>query len=404
MHKLYKEIRDIIEDHDYLTANSISEYIGCTKQEFSKFLGGGGIGFRKLLRLSYLLFPENQKDVMDEWCLRLNTTESIKQSFEYASITRNKQLLKALIDKYKTDGGSISKYVSIYSILYRYYIYEIDAGSVIEELRKVGLLKDELCILAEIMKCYNYYFLGKYHLMLETSEQIMVLINELGDRHIFFKETYLHRISEVLMHVSLHLNDIESARYYASIIINANICAKTVAAAYDIMGMSFLSEDRQKSIQYLQKRYDISQTLREPAIEQNARRELDFAKLYLNLQLEDDSDPILLRIQNSKGSEFELKLIKEARFQQGDDDFLVLISAIAKNSISKLHECRKLFFKEGKYFFASLAALEVKKLGESEWIDEFMNFKIETKGDVNFEKDFIKCFSIFGDYRSYISA
>jgi hypothetical protein len=76
---------------------------------------------------------------------------------------------------------------------------------------------------------------------------------------------------------------------------------------------------------------------------------------------------------------------------------------IAINSTKKLHEYRKTFFKQGNYFFASLAAKEIKKMDEncSDLIDEFIEFKIETRGDVDFEEDYIKCFNrICSNYSS----
>lgn len=404
METLHKEICSLIEDHKFLTYKKVADFIGCTKQEMSHFQLTGQFSFRKYLRLSFVLYPDNQNEVMDNWCLRFNTTESIKQSFEYASITRNKPLLKQIIDKYQ-DDTSLSKHVKIYTILYDFYINKIGAKDLIDRLKEIGQLKGEIAILSEIIKCYNYYYHEKYHLMLETAQEALASIKKLSDRQLFVKECYLHRLAEVLGHVSRHLNDIKSARFYANLIINANICPKTVSGASYILGMTYLTEDKEMAIKYLQSRYEITQNIGEQDLIDNARRDLDFAKLYLNVPLASDSDPILLRLQNNKGSEFELKLIKEAIYQQGDDEFLVLLNAIARNSSEKMHECRKTFFKQSNYFFASLAAREAKKLGEtSSMIDEMIELKIETKGDVEFEENFIRCFNRVSIDRNSISA
>lgn len=404
MQTLHIEICNIIEDRDYLSFNSVAEFIGCTKQEMSHFKEEGGLGFRKLLRLSYLLFPTTQKEVMRGWCLRLITSEAIKQSFEYASITRDKELLRKLIDMYKDEKG-FSKYVKVYSILYKFYINEIGAKDIASELRKVGSLPDELYILGEIMKCYNYYYLEKYALMLETAQQAEILVSELGDRKLFIKECYLHRIAEVLGNVSLFYNDKEATRFYAFVIINADICPKTVSDAAYLVGMTYLTEDKLKCIEYLRKRYEISKGIGESDIIENARRDLDFAKLYLNIKLSEDSDPILLKLQENKGSEFELRLIKEAVFQQGDDDFLTLLGSMAHDSITKLNECLKQFLEDQNFFFAGLAAAEIKKRGDDHTlIDYAINYKNKTKGDVEFEKDYIKCFNRHGSVYRDITA
>jgi hypothetical protein len=407
MHDLPKEICDVIDDHDFLTYQKVADLIGSTKQEMSYFhTNKQQFSFRKYLRLSFVVYPGNQKEVMDRWCLRFDSVESVKQSFEYASITRNKELLKELIDKHKGDS-SFTKHVAVYTVLYDYYMFKYEADELVNKMEKVGKLSGDLAILSDIIKCYYYYYVEEYHLMLATAKQALKAIHKLSDRQLFIKESFLHRIAEVLGHVSLHLNDIEAARFYANIIINADICAKTVSGAYYILGMTYLTEDKTKCIEYLRERYEIARTLGEESIEKNARRGLDIAKLYLNVQLDADSDPILLRLQNNKGSEFELNLIKEAAFKQGDDGILIILKGIAKNSVKKLHEYRKTFFKQQNYFFASLAAREIQKMDEncSDMIEEFIEFKIETKGDVDFEEDYIKCFNRISDCRrSGISA
>lgn len=398
MNKLYKEIGDKIQDKD-LQLVAVANFIESTSQELSDYLHGKkGIGFRKLLRLSYLLYPEKQMSVMKEWCLRLVTTESIKQSFEYASITRDKELLKKLIDKHHDDGGVISKCVSIYTILYKFYTNVISAKDIPKELKKVGSLKDELYILGLILKCYNHYYREKYDSMLETAHEAEEMIYELSDRNLFIKECFLHRIAEVLGNVGVYMNDKEVTRYYANLIISAELCAKTVSDAYYLLGMTYITEDSQRCVDYLQLRYEISKKVGEADIEENARRDLDFAKLYLGIKLDSDSDRILIRLQENEGSEFELKLIKEAFYQQGDDDFLILIEAMAHRSILKLNDCRKLFVNKSNFLFGSLAAIEMKKLGERHFLlDEQIERKCEIKGDVEFEENYIKCFI---NYRS----
>ncbi|MEY8188611.1 AimR family lysis-lysogeny pheromone receptor [Peribacillus simplex] len=397
MQSLHREICNIIEDHDHLSFTLVAEFIGCTKQEISDFKEGHkGLSFRKLLRLSYLLFPTKQKEVMRGWCMRLISTEAIKQSFEYASITRDKELLANLIETYK-DEKNLAKYVSVYSILYKFYINVIGAKDIISELKKVGPLKGEIYILSEIMKCYNFYYLGEHDQMLWTAQKAETLISELGERRLFIKECYLHRIAEVLGNVSLFYNDKETTRFYSFVIINADLCAKTISDAYYLVGMTYLVEDKLKCIEYLRKRYDICKGTGETDLIENARRDLDFAKLYLDIKLPEDSDPILIKLQDNKGSEFELRLIKEAVFQQGDDDFLTLLSAMAHEPIAKLHECLKRFLDETNFFFGGLAAAEIKKRGDNHMLTEFaINYKKKTRGDVEYEKDYIKCFNRHG--------
>jgi hypothetical protein len=397
MQSLCRELCDLIEDREDLTFSKVAKYIGASKQSMSKFKTEGVIGFRKLLRLSYLLFPSNQKEVMADWCLRVNTTESIKQSFEYAAITRDIILLNKLITKYKKEKGTLGEYVAIYSVIYEYMINEISGFDLILNIKKIGQIKDEsLNILVKIIKCYNYYFQKKFLLMLETAREAEKNLQCLGKRELFIKECYLHRIAEVLGPVYLHLNNLKLARHYAFIIINADICAKTVSDASYIIGMSYLLEDERKCVEYLQKSYDISKTIGDREIEKEARLNLDFAKLYLNIKLDNDSDKVLRNYQENMYSEINLNLLKEVMYQKGEDDLIILFEAKTSGSVQKLHECFDEFFKQANYFFSSLISKEIRDRGDdSIWSEKMMKFTIKTEESVYFEKDFISGFSSF---------
>lgn len=99
-------------------------------------------------------------------------TEAIKQSFEYATITRNISLLEKLLGKYKHENGTIKEYVSVYKILYNYITNEIQGDKLIDEMQTIGLPTDsDLRILMNIMKCYNYYFSKEFVLMLGVAQE-----------------------------------------------------------------------------------------------------------------------------------------------------------------------------------------------------------------------------------------
>jgi hypothetical protein len=394
MQALSKELCNLIEDRD-LTYSQVAKMIGASKQCISKFRSNGEIGFRYLLRLSYLLFPLNQKEVMAKWCLRLNTTESIKQSFEYAAITRNISLLRTLIEIHKNEDRTLKEYVAVYSIIYGYMVDEISGFDLIANLKKLGQLRDEsLKILVDIVKCYNYFFQRKFTHMIEVAREAENSLQFLGKRELFLKECFLHRIAEILDHAYLFLNNLKMARHYAFIIINADICPKTVSDASYIVGMSYLLEDELKCIEYLQKSYDIAKTIQDTSIEKEARLNLDFVKLYLGAQLDEDSDEALINYQNNKESEINLNSLKEVMYLKGEDDLIILFETKASNSTEKFHNCRFEFAQQQNFFFASIMAKELYLRGDqSVWVTQAMNFTFKTEESVYFEKDFISGFS-----------
>lgn len=392
MQTLYKEICNTIEDRDDLTFSKVAKYINGSKQCMSKFKSKGEIGFRKLLRLSYLLYPNNQSEKMADWCMRLNTTESIRQCFEYAAITRNIELLKKLLIKYEEEKGTtIAEYVAIYSIIYNYMTNIINGFDIIDQLKKVGQIKDEqLKMLSSILKCYNYFFQGKFHLMLEIAHEVEQDLVNMGKRELFIKECYLHRIAEILDSAYLFLNNLPLARHYAFIIINAGICPKTISDASYIVGMSYLLEDEEQCLAYLQKSYDIAKIIQDQVIENEARMHLDFVKLYLDVELDDDSARELVNYQKNKNCEINLNSLKEAMYLKGEDDLVILFEAIAEGSTPKLHEHFLAFFQQSNYFFASLFAKELQKKGDNSiWATQAVQFTIKNQESGYFEKDFI---------------
>ncbi|MEI4618093.1 AimR family lysis-lysogeny pheromone receptor, partial [Bacillus cereus] len=164
----HREICNIINDRDDITFTAIGEQIGASKQCMSKFKKDGTIGFRKLLRLSYYFFPDNQAEKMTKWCLQLDSVESIQQCLEYAAITRNTSLLKKLVEKYKKEGGVIGDYINVYKVIYRYMIYDIEGYEISDNLKEVENIEDStLVILVNILKCYDYFAQKKIHHMLD---------------------------------------------------------------------------------------------------------------------------------------------------------------------------------------------------------------------------------------------
>jgi hypothetical protein len=232
--------------------------------------------------------------------------------------------------------------------------------------------------------------------MVKTAREAEKSLQFLGKRELFIKECYLHRIAEVLDHAYLFLNNLKQARHYAFIIINADICPKTVSDASYIVGMSYLREDERKCVEYLQKSYDIAKTIGDSNRENEARLNLDFVKLYLDVKLDEDSDEALLNFQNNKDSEINLNSLKEVMYLKGEDDLIILFEARANGSVPRLHEVYFEFFQQSNYFFSSLIAKELRDKGDRTiWSEQAIGYTIKSEESVYFEKDFISSFSSF---------
>ncbi|EJR01978.1 hypothetical protein II5_04403 [Bacillus cereus MSX-A1] len=373
-----QKICDLIEDREDLNLTIVAEKMDVPLHYMSKFKNQGTISFCNLLKLSHVmsLSTVESKDLMYNWCLELNSTELIKQSFEYAAIIRDTELLNELINKHLSEETSIREYVGVYKILYDYMKDTLPGNDIEVELEKYGKIQDPvLRVLSEIMKCYNYYFDKNFERMFTIGNEIENSILAVSEsRKLFIRNCYIHRIAELFCTVCLQLNDLEATRHYAYIIINANICNKTVADAYYRLGMSYLIEDKGLCLQYLEQSHEVSKKSGIFVLEQETSHNLLLAKIYY----ED-------RVLNFE----EIDQIKKAFYQKDDDDFVIFFRAIASKDYGIMHEVLEHFFAQSNYFFAGLIARKLYNEGDShptlKWI---MGYKKEKRG-INFEENCI---------------
>ncbi|MEW9579382.1 AimR family lysis-lysogeny pheromone receptor [Bacillus toyonensis] len=383
---LHVEICELIDNSPELTYASVAEAIGVSPQYMSKFKKSGTISFCSLLKLSQVItLPnENYKTTMRDFCLKVDTTELIKQSFEYASITRDIELLKRLIGKYKKDKGSIQEFVDVYEILYRYMLRQIDGESLIKEINSLRQPTDCcLRILINIMKCYGYYFSKEFPMMIGLGKEVEQRLKQLsGGRKDFIQHCYFYKVYEVLAPVHLRSNNKDMARKYASIIKNTNVGIKAVSDASYIIGMSYLLEDKQKCLLMLKEGYDLSKGIGDQGYENEAFYNLKMAEIYYAAET-DGTASVLADIDK----------YAEVFYQKENEDFIVLFKAMRDTSNESLHKCLQQFFTQGNYFFSSLSAKELYKRGEDSAIIKWMmDYKQELGGN-EFEEENIDIFS-----------
>jgi transcriptional regulator with XRE-family HTH domain len=399
MDMVRKEIFDTIEDRDDLNLTKVAMLIDSSKQALSDYeKGRKNIGFRKLIRLAYLLFP-HPREKMYEWCLKLDSVESIKQAFEYAAVIRDVDLLKKLLTKHKSEHGVIGECVKIYTIIYNFMTNKIKGTDLLEEINKIKTPSDKaLKILLKIIEAYYYYYIREFWLMLKTSKNIVPEILSLSDkREKFIKESYFHRICEIYGPAYLHLNNLQLARECGEVLINANFCAKTVSDGYFIVGMSFLLEDKKKCLENLQASYDILKDSGDQELINLAKYNLNFAKAYHGEELDNDAPGELKAFFSAKWSEGNVlsDLEKDINLEE-EKEFQLYYRALAAKSTDDLIECYGLFFNQTNFFFSGVVAKDLERLGEkSNLIESLIKFKINKEGELKIEKDFISCFNSF---------
>lgn len=383
---LHVEVCELIGSRPELTYASVAEAIGVSPQYMSKFKKSGTISFCGLLKLSQVLTlpDENYKTTMRDFCLKVDTTELIKQSFEYASITRDMELLKRLIGKYRKDKGSIQEFVDVYEILYRYMLREIDGESLIKEINSLRQPTDCcLRILISIMKCYGYYFSKEFSMMIGLGKEVEQRLKQLsGGCKDFIQHCYFYKVYEVLAPVHLRSNNRDMARKYAYVIKNANVGLKASSDASYIIGMSYLLEDKQKCLSMLKEGYDLSKGIGDQGYENEAFYNMKMVEMYYAVETEGMASVLV-----------DVDKYAQVFYQKDNEDFIVLFRAMKDGSNESLHKCLQQFFTQGNYLFSSLSARELYKRGEDSAIIKWMmDYKQEVGGN-EFEEANIDIFS-----------
>ncbi|TWL40897.1 AimR family lysis-lysogeny pheromone receptor [Bacillus paralicheniformis] len=394
-----------IEDRDDLTDEKLLGVLDvCSRQLTYLRSGQRNLTFHHMLKLCMLIDPAEYKSLMRELCPSLSTDNCIKNSFEYAAVTRDLELLEKLLDVHEKEKGTVGEYVRFYSFLFKYMKGEI----------KFYMLKDSLSefkkssahtlrILVDIYDCLADLIEGDCLNVLEKSKNIGDNIRSLNERNYsLMKEFYAYRLSEILAHSHLQLNNLESARKYANILIHANINKRIESDSYYVLGMSHLLSDPDKCLMYLNKSYSIAKELG-GIYESLGFFNLNFAKLLLNNKIEEGAHPSLTSLQKIMNGESMYNDEYDSLVSIKDPQFI----DYAESYRSKEDRVNKFldFVSNSKFFYAVIIVRDIIKAGEdSEFVMSLINLKNnrEEKGDVLFEEDFIRSFRVGSDYQHRI--
>ncbi|MDH6597585.1 AimR family lysis-lysogeny pheromone receptor [Bacillus aerius] len=379
MFSIRDDVFNTMEDRDLSleTAASILEVHVNSLYNFKK---SGSIGFRTLLKIAQMLYGTDYHDIMRKWCLLLNTTESIKHSFEYAAIKRDLVLLKEIINLAE-DDPSLLLYTKVYSAIYAYMTDEISFPELRGVLKSIKCAKDkDISLLIKIYNCYVLYYDKDFLKMVTEASDIE---NELrdyrGERRQFFKECYLYRLAEILMPVHLHFSNFKEVRHYAEMIIFANACSKTVSDAYFYLGMSFVLSDKGKCLLYMNRSRELMEGVDKSKMVKEADIDVYLTELYFSVK-EGGEIPDVSRLTN------EMAL--------GDNsDFIMYFKFRSENTLQACYDGFSYFFKQMNCLFANMIADDLSTFGVDDIQIQALKSINFSKGEIKFEKNVISCFN-----------
>ncbi|KND05344.1 hypothetical protein ACJ43_22185 [Bacillus paralicheniformis] len=398
-----------IEDRDDLDDKKVADFLNIsTRQVYYLKSGQRELTFRNVLRLILLVDPKNYKSKMRQWCLKMRTDDCIKNTFEYAAVTRDVGLLNQLLTKHRTTKGVIGQYVKVYSFIYSYMTGETKFHQMGDALSALKNISDaSLKILLNIYKCIVLLHKRQFSYLIDKASDIEAEIKSLSDKtRLFLKECYLFRLSEVLSVAHLFLNNLEEARHYASIILQSNINKRAESDAYYVLGMSYLIKSPKKCLFFLEKSCATAAETNSELIMEVSEYNLSMGKLLLSIDLDKDDHESVLSVQRYKEGKISFSEAEKNVKKVGDLDLLDYLRSMEGKKVESLYKKFHYFVANSNLYFAVIIVRDLINAGEnSEFVKSLANLsKGNSKGEVLFEKDFISCFSVGSSCGRRVSA
>lgn len=402
MDKVRNFLFDRISDRDDLNDSLIASYLKLsTKQVGNLRAGKRKLTLRSLLVLSQLADPENYRSFMRDVCPQLTeSSDCIRKTFEYAAITRDIELLDNHIETYKCEKRNIiEKYVKVYSFISKYMHGKVKFDSMNEELDKLSNLNDPILkILVDIYGCITLLHKRQFSYVINKASELEVQINGLNDKsHLFLKECYLYRLSEILAYAHLFSNNLEEARRYSNILLNANINKRVNSDALYIIGMTYLQTDESICLSYLKDSVEVAKELKNERLEGYAVYNYNFARILLSKKVEESAPDVLKKVEGFRKGKVSYEDALDCVGKMGDPDLTGYFEAISGDRKS-LYKKFCDFVSDSNLYYASIIVRDLMEAGEC--TDFIKNLTINLrgtsskKGDVVFEEDFISCFNI----------
>jgi hypothetical protein len=314
----------------------------------------------------------NEEDVMNVVIDELVKTEKrqcIRFSMEYLSTSGNLTKLKEVIDSQMFAPKENRDWAEAYKLAYLYQIDELSGDSLLDALDEYRPKYLETKIFKEFLKLYAHTEKLNYQEFMKTTKKIEKMILSIKDKNTFIKESYLARLHELLANAYLYeKNDTKKARFYANNVINSPLlCASFKFNSYYIMGMSFLFEDYEECVKYLEtyieqlKQY--GKTRVGERIKYIKENDICFARIFWGKDLDKlNTNDILERAHYECRYGDKLKAIKLLDdYDDKKDPFYLYYKGLATDDPRLLTESMMLFVKQGKKFFANLPKNELEK-------------------------------------------
>lgn len=348
-----------------ITWKDIAVAVKLSPSSLTNLKNGTEMKFPTLLEIAKFVYQNDYITRFKRWCLSFESPKNICFALEYLAVNRQKKELDDLIKKIKENRSDkkMQEWAEGYSILLRYLEKE-NPVEIINSLRNFFPKCLEMKILSQITEVWCRYKLSDFLTMDALIQGMNHSIKNISEE--FIRQSYSIRLKEALAYVSLYkFNDVKKTRMYAEEIFSSNTSATFTTSASYLVGMSFLFDDYEKCLGYIERHRELlieSGRLEEIAIIDSC--DIPFIKNIWKKHNErpktDDISEIAHyeAVMGDKG--LAIELIDKAVSEKGNSGFKYYYKALATNDPFLFMQALIEFNKNGDKFYANLPYQHLK--------------------------------------------
>lgn len=236
-----------------ITKKSVSGMLGCSGSTISDYIGNvKELKFLTAIKSIDSLF-DGDDTFIKKYCLESEKPENIKSSMEYLSTNRHLNELRSLI--YRCDTlGVLKDWSDTYKIVLNMQSFGKSYDELLTDIQDARqTIKDiRLRTMLEIIEAnvhHRLYESSSFSRLIRSAESKLADMKE-----DFLKKSLSVRVTELKSQEALFVkNDVKLAREYAKEIISSKTGTKFVADANNIIGTSYMYENMEKSLKYIEK-------------------------------------------------------------------------------------------------------------------------------------------------------
>jgi hypothetical protein len=341
--------------------------------------------FRVLHEIVETVFTKDHKRVMKDYIKKINANSVIARcSLEYSLMIRDYDLFDYMISKLeRTDNKESQEWARIYKIDRLIKLKKIEPMDAINQLQCESdrLKSPEMKFFCKLLQFYYYYQLRMINVLSQLISMTEYMIDDVKDAYIH--NSYLSRLNLIKVDVALHSGNTEEAHRYGE---NALVCTNQSlikCLTHLQLGNANIIRSYDESMKHYKLSLEYAKEIN--LTDYNSvlvHRGINFVSSYwskpteyLDTESSEPSDIHEIAFHYIKNSQIEkgLELLDSLHYeslnsyQKGFNNFY---RGLATGLSKYYYESVKHFNEVGEKYYKKLPIVELRKLGENEYILE----------------------------------